>query len=169
MRVLVACLVAYAVATRDSESTSHGELKVDEPRTCRDRVKLVVDGPWKSWFKKKIHKLMFDDPFAMIGVKEEDLVNSMSKSMLFHCKFFRLKKSCDGIRNARLDKAGEFPAKISPEDPNCFEKQFAQLAGPAKQRCEIVRCYRALLEKNCQDVLASKGPLNIDLQKSCPK
>ena len=165
-----------ALTTRESESTGHSALeKEGEDRTsCSERVDTVMNGPYGTWFGRKIHSLSLNDPFEFVfaaqdhGLTEEKFLTTVKSSMLFHCRFFRSKKTCAGVRNARFQEP-LFPAKISPRDPNCFKTLDSYANDPAqKERCAIVKCYRELVEKNCADVVLGGGQL-ASLKSHCIK
>lgn len=56
---------------------------------------MVLDGPYGTWFDKKIEALLVNDPFVTLqrGDTKEDLMKRLRSSMLFHCKFLKLKVS----------------------------------------------------------------------------
>eukprot|EP00434_Breviolum_minutum_P036609 symbB.v1.2.032441.t1/scaffold3895.1/size70954/8 len=147
------CVLSLALAMRASGVR---EESTDLITSCQKRVDMVLDGPYGTWFDKKIEALLVNDPFVTLqrGDTKEDLMKRLRSSMLFHCKFFQSQKSCDGIRIARFQERMKpndqrvFPRKISPYNPSC--SKTITNPGPERDRCVIVDCYRELVEKNCQ-------------------
>eukprot|EP00437_Effrenium_voratum_P032211 CAMPEP_0181404002 /NCGR_PEP_ID=MMETSP1110-20121109/4014_1 /TAXON_ID=174948 /ORGANISM="Symbiodinium sp., Strain CCMP421" /LENGTH=159 /DNA_ID=CAMNT_0023526335 /DNA_START=87 /DNA_END=566 /DNA_ORIENTATION=+ len=137
---------------------------------CPERVALVLDDVYGRWFAMKIDALLLNDPFVVLeaGDSKEDLMNRLRRSMLFHCQFYESQKTCDGVRNARFqERFGKrhervFPAKISPENPSCFNN--ITVPGPQRDRCAMVQCYRELVEKNCRAVVQGELVVVADLQ-----
>lgn len=71
------------------------EESTDLITSCQKRVDMVLDGPYGTWFDKKIEALLVNDPFVTLqrGDTKEDLMKRLRSSMLFHCKFLKLKVS----------------------------------------------------------------------------
>ena len=81
MRCLAFSVLSIAMATRASGLREAG------PRSCSERVALVLDGVYGRYFAQKIGQLLLDDPFATSQDTKEDLMKRLRKSMLFHCEW----------------------------------------------------------------------------------
>ncbi|OLP96089.1 hypothetical protein AK812_SmicGene21694 [Symbiodinium microadriaticum] len=148
---------------------------------CLEKVKGVQDGVYGRWFSRKLSRLFFDDPFQVasegyqtVGDFQKDLLTRLEDSLLYHCRLFVSQGSCAGIRNARfgahrLPRRRVFPAKISPGE-ECFSKTGGNETAPAivrQERCQMVRCYRELLEKRCLSSLGLSPITEATLHDSC--
>ncbi|CAE7209038.1 unnamed protein product, partial [Symbiodinium pilosum] len=135
------------------------------------------------WFSKKLSRLFFDDPFqvAIDGYQtlagfQKDMLTRLEDSMLYHCKFFVSQGTCAGIRNARFAKhrltrrRRVFPSKISPGE-ECYGHNTTGHGSAADvvvhERCQMVRCYRELLEKRCLASLGKSPIAEATLHNNC--